>query len=87
MALASWPDPMPPSPDAPAPPPASLCPHGCLCWSASVAGLERGLELRLTRSVGSADGQAQTTSYQVTGAEDARFELARRCHQHAFQVC
>jgi len=20
-------------------------------------------------------------------AEDARFELARRCHQHAFQAC
>jgi hypothetical protein len=23
----------------------------------------------------------------VSVAEDARFELARRCHQHAFQVC
>ena len=52
-----------------------------------MARLECGLELRLARSIDSADGQAPTTSYQVTRAEDARFELARRCHQHAFQVC
>jgi hypothetical protein len=93
-------------PDAPAPPPGSLCPHGCIdvltgllartshAWKnpefmlVSACGrVERGLELRLARSVDGADGQAPTTFYQVTGAEDARFELARRCHQHAFQVC
>jgi len=32
-----------------------------------VAGLECGLELRLARSIDSADGQAPTTFYQVTG--------------------
>jgi selenocysteine lyase/cysteine desulfurase len=52
-----------------------------------VAGLERGLELRLARSTDSADGQASTTFCLVSVAEDARFELARRCHQHAFQAC
>ena len=58
-----------------------------LCWSALVAGLERGLELRLARSVKSADGQTPTTFYQVRGAEDAGFEPARACTQHAFQAC
>ena len=52
-----------------------------------MARLEQGLELRLAHSIDSANGQAPTTFYQVRAAEDARFELARRCHQHAFQVC
>jgi hypothetical protein len=52
-----------------------------------VAGLEWGLELRLARSIDSADGQTPKTFCLVSVAEDARFELARRCHQHAFQVC
>jgi len=52
-----------------------------------VARLECGLELRLARGTGSASGQTLTTFHQFSVAEDARFELARRCHQHAFQVC
>jgi hypothetical protein len=30
---------------------------------------------------------ARRAYYLISVAEDARFELARRCHRHAFQVC
>jgi hypothetical protein len=37
--------------------------------------------------LGAAGEPGRSASSQVTSAEDARFELARGCPQHAFQQC
>jgi hypothetical protein len=58
-----------------------------MCWSAPVNRLRCGRELRRAHGAGAAGGRLPQTFYLVREAEDARFELARACPQHAFQVC
>ena len=58
-----------------------------MCWSAPVNRLRYGRELRRAHGAGAVGGRPPQTFYLVREAEDARFELARGCPQHAFQVC
>jgi hypothetical protein len=58
-----------------------------MCWSAPVNRLRCGRELRRAHGAGAVGGRPPQTFYLVREAEDARFELARGCPQHAFQQC
>jgi hypothetical protein len=56
-------------------------------WSMTDWDGVSGLKLRLDARRASHITRLALTFFLLDAAEDARFELARRCHQHAFQFC
>jgi hypothetical protein len=56
-------------------------------WPAALSGRKCGPHLRPPGSPADTRDQRSAGFSQVRTAEDARFELARACTQHAFQAC